>query len=195
MLVARVLPLSGTLYKLLTNSITYATFFQRLGRLGRPLVHLLLRGLASWPAARAVDRDNSNDSEDRFQVLLATWRQTPQNCDSCSKVRRGKPATPEGSARLCASPPELQDEYERFLALLEKRAAFVLSLRKMSLKALFKVHTVGEDRRRAQVLPALCAALARAPRASAWRSGRRCSGSCKSLSPCSKNRAEYCLTL
>ena len=90
-------------------------------------------------------------------------------------ARRGKPAIPDRAAlyrflqrqghaftegqreelracqaRLCVSPkqaqPELQDRYERFLALLEKRADFFISLRKVSLKALFEVHAAKPDK-------------------------------------------------
>ena len=133
-----------------------------------------------------MDRDDSNTSEDRFQVLLtylaanaAELRQL-QCQDMASplrtgEARRGKPAIPDRAAlyrflqrqghaftegqreelraweaRLCVSPkqaqPELQDQYERFLALLEKRADFFISLRKVSLKALFEVHAAKTDK-------------------------------------------------
>ena len=134
--------------------------------------------MAFRPAARAMDRDDSNTSEDRFQVLLtylaanaAELRQL-QCQDMASllrtgEARRGKPAISDRAAlyrflqrqghaftegqreelraweaRLCVSPkqaqPELQDQYERFLALLEKRADFFISLRKVSLKLYLK---------------------------------------------------------
>ena len=133
-----------------------------------------------------MDRDDSNTSEDRFQVLLtylaanaAELRQL-QCQDMASllrtgEARRGKPAIPDRAAlyrflqrqghaftegqreelwaweaRLCVSPkqaqPELQDQYERFLALLEKRADCFISLRKVSLKALFEVHAAKTDK-------------------------------------------------
>ena len=141
-------------------------FFSEVGAWAAACAPATQGRLALQPAARAMDRDDSNMSEDRFQVLLtylaanaAELRQL-QCQDMVSllrtgKARRGKPAIPDRAAlhrflqrqghafregqreelraweaRLCVSPkqaqPELQDQYERFLALLEKRADFFL---------------------------------------------------------------------
>ena len=64
--------------------------------------------LAFRPAARAMDRDDSNTSEDRFQVLLtylaanaAELRQLCQDMASLlrtGEARRGKPAIPDRAA-------------------------------------------------------------------------------------------------
>ena len=89
LLVAPVFPLRGTLYRLLTKSTTHTTFFQRL--VLRPLAHPLL--------CAAYIRDDSNISEDCFQVLLAYLAANAAElrqlqCQDCAPARPGEASRP-----------------------------------------------------------------------------------------------------
>ena len=109
-----------------------------------------------------------------------------------------------GEGERLAFRPALQRQLEKFIALLENRAEYLQSLQKPSLKSLFEVHATKTDkelkfcqhfmdrcypqlyRSKRTSWPSGRPCFVSLARASAWRFGRRCSDSWKSLSLCSK---------